>query len=60
MVDTVYSVVRSIVLSKFVVDIPLFYYHINLRSSIVLCLFFWNLSVGVSVSLPTVSEVFFD
>ena len=40
--------------------IILLYYYINLRSLTIFCLFFWDiyLSLSISVSLPTVSEVF--
>ena len=41
-------------------DISLLYYYINLRSSIIFCLFSEDvyLSLGISVSLSIVSEVF--
>ena len=54
MVDLVYCLT-----SLLFFDIPLLYYYINLRSSIMFCLFSGDicLSVSISVSL-SVSEVF--
>ena len=49
--------------TKFIIfDIPLLYYYINIRSSIIFCLSSWDicLSLGISLSCPfiTLSELF--